>query len=360
MKIQYFMTVICVSYLVYSVDPNPLHIPNALLEEHGILVSSPHIARTINSFHHVYVLLKKPHVPAIAHQLSVLESHVNALDQRKQPLRREWLLRIQDTKHLMQFAEAHLRSPESILDLSSDLISPVTRASHNRRERRGLFDGVGWGLNFLFGTGMESSYENLESMVDNLNLQVDVVDHREQQFASFVNVSRHVISENRNEINTLNKHLENITDVIRQLQTVIANKDMRTAMEEKITYYLTLYHVLAADFEKRAGQFAHRRTVLQMGHITSDILPENELETLSLKSGFSIPSPLWLYRFCSIEFVSTTKGQHLIFEARLPLLTNEIFHYYRIFTFNVNYKNNITRRLKTSSEIAVSMLSFKL
>ena len=143
----------------------------------------------------------------------------------------------------MQFAEAHLRSPESILDLSSDLIYPVTRASHNRRERRGLFDGVGWGLNFLFGTGMESSYENLESMVDNLNLQVDVVDHREQQFASFVNVSRHVISENRNEINTLNKHLENITDVIRQLQTVIANKDMRTAMEEKITYYLTLYHV---------------------------------------------------------------------------------------------------------------------
>lgn len=179
--------------------------------------------------------------------------------------------------------------------------------SHQRRQRRGLFDGIGKLAHSLFGVATDSEVKDLRSKIEENRKWQKTVSTWSSDLVVIINKTREEVALNRRVLNNIthytlsvmsNVHL--VFDLQRQVQQLEA-------------------------IERRTADIIDD---LEHGLLTELILPRKTLLTIVNNA---IPLE-WYYRWCAITPL-WDKGY--AFEVRLPVVSNRPFVGYELRPFAV-------------------------
>ena len=209
------------------------------------------------------------------------------------------------------------------------------RRQDGARRRRGLIDGIGSALNYLFGVATDDQIgqiqETIRDMSENQKRIVNYID----QFTSVLNHTYDEIQANRNQINVLNQKLRDLASVMRSdmstLQTNLDWLSTRITFETIISQLEDVSHRYVRSYEA----WLHRKENLEAGRLTENLLPPTVLQEILSETedeqAFLIQPLQWYYEHFMITpiWVDT----RLIYRTRLPVVSGETWHHVTLRTW---------------------------
>ena len=200
------------------------------------------------------------------------------------------------------------------------------RNKHSR-QRRGLFNAIGSGLQFLFGTATDDDLDDVRRMVNSLAANQGRIYTQMAQFTTIVNHTYDEIQWNRNQINLISSKFSRIVqeldNKIRGLAVKSAARHRRFDME----MLLAQLEDVSRRFVRSHEAWLHRKENLEAGRLTENILPPTVLmEILSQDEEGQMVSPIqWYYEHAEIIPIWTEK--YLVYKTRLPVVLPVQWHY---------------------------------
>ncbi len=197
------------------------------------------------------------------------------------------------------------------------------------RKPRGLFDAVGHGFKFLFGTSTEDEVDDIRRVVSTLAAKQSRLFSVMDQFTTIINHTYDEIQTNRNQINLLSTGLQQLsrnlgdqmTHALHRIRVQEARTDVEvllTQIEDATRRYITAHEA-----------FIHRKENLEAGRLTENILPPDVLQSLLGRAdneNAQFVSPIQWYYENSVVIPIWT-DTHLIYRTRLPLVDPIAWHH---------------------------------
>ena len=200
-----------------------------------------------------------------------------------------------------------------------------------RREKRGLVDGVGKVLNYLFGTATEEEIQAYSEATKQLQDRTAKLMHVTKGLMTVVDQSRQYMKATRDAVLGLEHHAKEVDDYLRAVRDQIkgigervhsleVRMEMNRAMEEaERTYEVYRQQVL---------HYVQQRSQLERGVLTESIMDSSLLLQIiehTAKAGHKTVSDLhWLYRYTPIEPVILS-GPTLVYRLSLPVLNERSY-----------------------------------
>ena len=206
-----------------------------------------------------------------------------------------------------------------------------------RREKRGLVDGVGKVLNYLFGTATEDEIRAYSEATKQLQSRTAELMHVTKGLMTVVDQSRQYMKATRDAVLGLEHHAREVDDYLRAMKDQVEGigkrlhdlemrMEMNRAMEEAERTYET--------YRQQVLHYVQQRSQLERGVLTEGIMDSSLLLQIvehTAKAGHKTVSDLhWLYRYTAIEPVILS-GPTLVYRLSLPVLNQKSY-----LKFNVN------------------------
>ena len=200
-----------------------------------------------------------------------------------------------------------------------------------RREKRGLVDGVGKILNYLFGTATEEEIQAYSEATKQLQSRTAKLMHVTKGLMTVIDQSRQYMKATRDAVLGLEHHAKEVDGYLRAVRDQVkgigqrvhsleVRMEMNRAMEEaERTYEVYRQQVL---------HYVQQRSQLERGVLTESIMDSYLLLQIiehTAKAGHKTVSDLhWLYRYTAIEPVILS-GPTLVYRLSLPVLNERSY-----------------------------------
>ena len=148
------------------------------------------------------------------------------------------------------------------------------------RQRRGVIDGVGDALHYLFGTATDDVVADIHQAVEKLAQNQGRLIHQFSDFTTIVNHTYDEIQANRDQLDLLSIALYNLSavvdDRVRSLMERVYQQEARANIEE-VLYQLER---LGDRYVQAHEAWLHRKENLEAGRLTENILPPLVLQDI--------------------------------------------------------------------------------
>ena len=241
-------------------------------------------------------------------------------------------------------------------DIEKTMIPFVPGGAH--RTRRGLFNFLGEVSNKLFGTATEKQVRDCELIIEQFREENKKVVHVTNELVSIVNQSHNQITENRKHIREIENYLARIALFVERQQATlnqhtveINDLDIQIQIDRTINSLTSVHNF----WLRKEDQYRRQRAALDLGHLTEDLLPLNELRVILTKAtrkGFYHAHTRWYYENVVIEPM-WSDARKIVFRADLPLTSDETYIRYRITTWPVFHNTTgLWVQISTPSDVA--------
>ena len=222
----------------------------------------------------------------------------------------------------------------SRLKIAEDFITIPISLWDTQRRRRGVFNGIGSAMKFLFGTATDSEMQEVRVTLDEMRRNQDTTLHWIDQFTVTINHTYAEIQINRDHINLLIKEVKGIFSEVNNGLSGVLGQIRMVRNQQAIGELVTQMLLSAQQYARSCYHWQQRKTHLEAGRLTETLLPPTTLKELLASVLFQtgrIVQPLqWYYEKSPVTPVWTDNV--LIYRAKLPLMSPEQWHFVTITT----------------------------
>ena len=261
-------------------------------------------------------------------------------------------------KPLQEVANSLVTEVDDLSLTFSDLLYPQSDQTPNpsfsrrRRIRRGLINGIGKAMSYLFGTATEGEIKHLTNNVQLLNRKDIALAHKFNGTLQMVNATRLATTQNRAALNAVNTTIRKMTSSWANLQKSVDND--RNAAHIALEMSVLTADILQVTQSVRRLYAAlytisDQLALAQIGSLHKSLLSRRDFTRLlrridkSLPPNFALPydaSDSQQYiKIARTKLVEVANSYHVLFY--IPLLhTLHAFDIYRFFPYQVPLHNH--------------------
>lgn len=305
-----------------------------LFKGDGVLVTSQGEARTVSAVWQLVVLITPPTRPPIESWISDIQDCVDKLTAS------EWFDNINHWDRKLEIISARLEQ------------DPVeTQQVSLSRRRRGLFNFVGAGASWLFGTVTQEQLDTVQEALTANSLGTQALKHNQEQMLSVMNKTRTMqvkLAEHMVVVERLTKiAIEEAEEMESTMSDVLLLGKIRIAVEEIESVVMT--------FVDQKAQ--HHRAVMQLerGMLTEDLINKKTLATVLTKAriaGFEPLSVHWYYQYTEVRPV-WGRDATIAFSVGLQMVGHDRYMVYGLDYLPVVFDKDHLRTVMGESMVAV-------
>ena len=220
------------------------------------------------------------------------------------------------------------------------------------RERRGVLDFIGTGLNWAFGTATQGQIDALQNAVDLARTSQQAVVHNVNEMITVINQTQREGLDTRQKLSTLSTSYNRFVRAENNRWNRFDHNTRLLMIEE---YVNTLLWLDTAVW-KRIDKIQMMHSSLRAGHLTEELCPVRllkEISRLAATHGLVSLTANWYYENVMIEPLMIRDGL-MTFQVVLPYTDNRVYKRYHIQTFAVPLDNTGARaRVNIATDIAM-------
>lgn len=230
----------------------------------------------------------------------------------------------------------------------------------NTRMRRGLLNVFGEISRKLFGTATEKQVQETRRRINSVSTINRKIIHLTNHLVSIVNQTHGQVRQHQRHIHSIEQYLtlvkREIHIIKHKMRTSVADIEVLKSTVE-VERILSAVEAAHNSWLRQVDKHQRQRASLELGWLTEEILPVNELRqiiTTSKKDNLHAPSTEWYYSHVRI-LPLWEEGRRLVFKAELPLTNDMHYLRYYIWTWPIpveSSKYNV--RLQVPTDVAVN------
>ena len=336
MMLLYFGTIVCMLG-VNGLDIQQL--PDSIIVSKG---------DNITIIEGEWTLLLTIHEDGIAHQLA---AHAR-LVQRARDLWTD-IISVQNTT--VFFTPQRQALMRAKIDLVISANHGLRYNLTNNRERRGLLDFVGQGLNWAFGTATEAQIGQLRTAVDKAHKSQEAIVHNIGELITVVNQTQLETRDTRIKLASLATAYDQFIEMENSRWSRFDHNTKLLMMEQ----YLDSLLWLDTSVWKQISNTQQLHRSLRAGELTGELCPMPLLHQISRHAAThglkSLPIN-WYYENIKVEPLMITDGL-MTFQVTLPYTNDQVYRRYNIQTFAVPLNDAGSRaRVQVQRDIAMDTI----
>ena len=222
---------------------------------------------------------------------------------------------------------------------------------YNKREKRGLFDGVGKASQWLFGTATQQEVDDIRKEMQDVSLSNRHVSHKTDKLVTIVNQTRIEAAETRDKLNELGadyNSLKNQTESQwRRSNAYDHARAIGNMVQALVSLDEALYREVRALDSMREG--------LRAGRLAEEVFPPSLFQEAFQEARSHGLRPMvleWYYEHTSVQLMLVEDGK-LVYRVPLPLVKEEHYLSYKIQSWGVTNGTDIMKTIKTQKDIAI-------
>ena len=229
----------------------------------------------------------------------------------------------------------------------------------NGRPRRGLMDFVGRVSRTLFGTAMNSDVKMLQRVVDDTRGQMRSLYHDSKAMISVLNQTRRYVSENRQDINGIQREMQYLLHSVNAYAGRLANLTERVQILElsrQIDGLISELEIVVNDYRTQKAIFHRQKLQLERGWLTEDILPPPYLHDVLdqiIDKGHEVVRDEWYYQHITVRPMWETISE-LTYQVMFPALSRESYLHFALYYVGIPWGEGFVRKVKGPNEVALN------
>ena len=220
------------------------------------------------------------------------------------------------------------------------------------RDRRGVLDFVGTGLNWAFGTATQAQVDALQEAVDAAGTTQRVIVHNVKELITVVNQTQREGIDTRRKLQVLSTAYDRFVQTENGRWSRFDHNTRLLILEEYINTLLWLDTAIWKSLDRI--QMLHRS--LRAGDLTEELCPVTllrEISRLAATHGLKSLSANWYYENIPVEPLMI-RGGLMTFRVTLPYTDDNIYQRYNIRTFAVPLdKHGSRERASVQPDISI-------
>ena len=308
----------------------------------GIIVSQ---GDNITIIEGEWTLLLTIHEDGMAHQLA---AHARLVEQA-----RDLWINVISVQNISLFFTTQRRA------LMRAKIDLVVSANHGlqynlttSRERRGLIDFIGQGLNWAFGTATEAQVEQLQAAVDQARGSQKAIVHNVRELITVINQTHVEMRDTRVKLATLATAYDQFMKMEGDRWSRFDHNTKLLMMEQ----YLDSLLWLDTSVWRQIDTTRQLHRSLRAGELTGELCPVlllNQISQLAATHGLQSLPTNWYYENIPVEPLMIKEGL-MTFRVTLPYTDDRLYQRYDIQTFAVPLDDTGSRaRVQVQDDIAM-------
>ena len=255
----------------------------------------------------------------------------------------------------LQMAQTQLQNEANGLQRSfGDILYPsqmrdnvVPASAQTKRAKRGLINGMGNLLSYLFGTATESEIQHLANNVKLLNQKDLVLAHQFNGTLTVLNATRMGMMQNRQALRSLQNAADSLTDAYDGVLAAVYNMSQRSYLQDRIVTLTeaTMRVTLKIQFLfSELNTLSQKLAFAQTGLLHKHLIPRRIFRKLLRKISKGLPRTLALpfpsdnvndyIKIIRTKVIEANSRYHILFY--IPLVHNKLrFNVYRFFPYQV-------------------------
>ena len=223
----------------------------------------------------------------------------------------------------------------------------VTATAHSKREKRGLINGMGNLLSYLFGTATESEIQHLANNVQLLNQKDLILAHQFNGTLTVLNATRIGMMQNRQALRSLQNAADSLTDAFDDVLAAVYNVSQRSYLQDRIVTLTeaTMRVTLKIQFLfSELNTLSQKLAFAQTGLLHKHLIPRRIFRRILRRIAKGLPRTLALpfpsdnvndyIRVVRTKVIEARNRYHILFY--IPLVHNKLrFNVYRFFPYHV-------------------------
>ena len=238
------------------------------------------------------------------------------------------------------------------INLVIDARPALTYNVSPNRDRRGILDFVGTGLNWAFGTATQAQVDALQEAVDAAGTTQRAIVHNVKELITVVNQTQQEGLDTRRRLLTLSTSYDRFVRAENDRWNRFDHNTRLLILEEYINTLLWLDAAIWRGLNRI--QMLHR--ALRAGDLTEELCPVTllkEISRLAATHGLESLTANWYYENIAIEPLMIREGL-MTFRVTLPYTDDNIYQRYNIRTFAVPLDSQGSRaRATVQPDIAI-------
>ena len=222
----------------------------------------------------------------------------------------------------------------------------------NDRDRRGVLDFVGTGLNWAFGTATQAQVDTLQGAVDAAAASQQAIVHNVKELITVVNQAQREGIDTHRKLAILSTSYDHF---IQHENTRWARFDHNTRLLMVEEYIHSLLWLDAAVW-KRITRIQALHGSLRAGELTGELCPESlvrEISRLAATHGLRSLPANWYYENVAVEPLMIAASV-MTFQVTLPYINDRVYRRYDIQAFAVPLDDTGARaKVQVQSDIAM-------
>ena len=220
------------------------------------------------------------------------------------------------------------------------------------RDRRGVLDFVGTGLNWAFGTATQAQVDALQGAVDAAAVSQRAIVHNVKELITVVNQTQREGIDTSRKVQVLSIAYDRFVRAENDRWSRFDHNTRLLILEEYINTLLWLDTAIWKSLDRI--QMLHRS--LRAGALTEELCPESllpEISKLAAAHGLKSLNANWYYENVVVEPLMIKNGL-MTFKVTLPYTDDNIYQRYNIRTFAVPLDSHGSRaRATVQPDIAI-------
>lgn len=320
----------------------------------GVSVRGGETLKVIDAAWHVYVTLDPPVLPpfilekiiALTDTFTALEKfYGTAIKLDSQYFKRTVMLNQLNAIPILDHPTMAPTTPSS-----SQVNHTAKHAHHKRhhhsREKRGLLNVGGKVLNWLFGVATTEQLDRYQHTLNEVVGNQKTIAHAYNSMATLINQTKAFVENLAVRQDELHTHLTKLNEAIVYVKTIVnVNSKLiaRVKMLVDLDRYMDVLQLSVDSYIVHVSLFKRQRLELSMGHLTRDLLREDQLrDIISQAAGkyHTIERIQWYYQFITVNPLWIPQSNQLLFKFDLPMLADSHHLLFNIFTHPVPISNS--------------------
>ena len=217
---------------------------------------------------------------------------------------------------------------------------------HHRREKRGLLNVGGKVLNWLFGVATTEQLDRYQKTLQEVVGNQKSIAHAYNSMATVINQTKSFMENLAVRQEEIHSHLTKLNEALIYVKTIVnVNSKLiaRVQMLVNLDRYMDVLQMTVDAYTIHLSLFKRQRLELSMGHLTRDLLREEQLkEILSQAEGKyqTVERTPWYYQFVKVTPLWIPQSTQLLFKFDLPMLADSHHLLFNIFTHPVPISNS--------------------
>ena len=236
-----------------------------------------------------------------------------------------------------------------------------------KRRKRGLFNFIGDGLQFLFGVSTDSDLSDIRQAIKSLNRNQQKIAHLTKQSLSLYNMTRDSVQRNRDRINEINAGVRELFQTLNIQNNKINNIELFLNLYIKLNSILANARELLNELSTHLNDLTDIINHLSLGRIAPNVISPvrlafilNEVKNKlppSLTLPYETNKNIWNY-YKTVRATTSMNNNKIYIMLDLPLINkNKLFTLYKVFNLPLPYTKikkestaNLVARYRLDSE----------